>query len=56
LAYCPGDDVIIEQPKKAKPTLFLTTPTENPEPKSQKFFFKCKLQDFMSLLRVRIAR
>ena len=25
--------------KIAKPTLFLTTPTENPEPKPQKFFF-----------------
>jgi len=46
----------MEQPKKAKPTLFLTTATENPEPKSQKFFFQCKLQDFTNLSRVRIAR
>ena len=43
LAHCPGDDIIKEQPKTAKLTLFLTTPTENPEPKSQKFFFQCKL-------------
>jgi len=55
-AHCAGDDVIMEQPKKAKPTLFLTTATENPEPKSQKFFFQCKLQDFTNLSRVRIAR
>jgi len=26
-------------PKIAKPTLFLTTPTEDPEPKPQKVFF-----------------
>jgi len=32
LASCGGDDVIITQPKKAKPTPFLTPPTENPVP------------------------
>jgi len=46
----------MKQPKKAKTTLFLTPPTENPEPKSKMFFFQCKLEDFMSLLRARIAR
>ena len=29
----------MKQPKKAKPTLFLTPPTEHPEPKSEMFFF-----------------
>ena len=29
----------MKQPKKAKTTLFLTPPTENPEPKSKMFFF-----------------
>ena len=42
--------------KESKFTLFLTTPAENAEPKSQKFFFQWKLQDFTSLLKVRIAR
>jgi len=40
----------MKQPKKAKPTLFLTPPTENP------IFFQCKLEDFKSLSRARIAR
>jgi len=39
LALCGGDDVIMKQPKKAKTTLFLTPPTENPEPKSKTFLF-----------------
>jgi len=39
LALCGGDDVIMKQPKKNKTTLFLTPPTENPEPKSKMFFF-----------------
>jgi len=39
LALCGGDDVIIKQPKKNKPTLFLTPPTENPFPKSKMFLF-----------------
>jgi len=38
----------MKQPKKAKPTLFLTPPTENPVPKSKIFFFQCKLEDFKS--------
>ena len=29
----------MKQPKKAKTTLFLTPPTENPEPMSKMFFF-----------------
>jgi len=29
----------MKQPKKAKPTLFLTPPTENPVPTSKMFFF-----------------
>jgi len=29
----------MKQPKKAKPTLFLTTPTENPVSKCKMFFF-----------------
>jgi len=29
----------MKQLKKAKTTLFLTPPTENPEPKSKMFFF-----------------
>ena len=29
----------MKQPKKAKTTLFLTPPTDNPEPKSKMFFF-----------------
>jgi len=45
----------MKQPKKAKTTLLLTPPTENPEPKS-KMFFQCKLEDFMSLSRARMAR
>ena len=56
LAVCGGDDVIMKHPKKAKTTLFLTPPTENPEPKSKMFFFQCKLEDFMSFSRARIAR
>ena len=39
MALFGGDDVIMEQPKKAKTSLFLTPPTENPEPKSKMFFF-----------------
>jgi len=47
----------MKQPKKAKTTLFPTPPAENPEPKSKMFFFfQRKLEDFMSLLRARIAR
>jgi len=46
----------MKQPKKAKPTIFLTPPTENPVPKSKMFFFQCKLEDFKSLSRARIAR
>ena len=41
--------------KKAKHSLFLTRPTESTEPKSQMFFFQCKLQDSTSVSRVRIA-
>jgi len=39
LAHYPGSDVIKEKPKKAKPTHFLTTPTENLKPKSQNVFY-----------------
>jgi len=46
----------MKQLKKAKPTLFLTPPTENPEPKSKMFFFQCELEDFKSLSRAHIAR
>jgi len=56
LALCRGDDVIMKQPKKAKPILVLTPPTENRAPKSKMFFFQCKLEDFNSLSRARIAR
>jgi len=55
-AHCPGDDVIKEQYKNAKSTLFLTPPTENPETKSQKILLQCKLQDVKSLSMPRIAR
>jgi len=39
----------MKQSKKAKTTLFLTPPTENPEPKSEMFFFSVptrKLHEF----------
>ena len=49
---CLGDDIINDKPKKAKHTLALTTPTENPKPKSRKLFFQSKLEDFTSLSRV----
>jgi len=44
----------MKQPQKAKTALFLTPPTENPEPKSKMVVFQCKLEDFMSLSRGRI--
>ena len=46
----------MKQPKKNKPTIFLTPLTENPVPKSKMYFFQCKLKDFKSLSRARIAR
>jgi len=38
----------MKQPKKVKPTLFLTPPTENPVPKFKMFFFlvQTRLQEF----------
>ena len=57
LALCGGDDVIKKQLKKS-----LNYPFSNPthrKPRTQienVFFFKCKQEDFMSLLRARIAR
>ena len=56
LALCGGDDVTMKQPKKAKTTLFLTPPTENPEPKSKMFFFQCKLEDFPEVVALRWSR
>ena len=46
----------MKQPEKAKPTLFLTPPSENPATKSKMLFFQCKLEHFKSLPRARIAR
>jgi len=34
----------MKQPKKAQTTLFLTPPTENPEPESKMFFFSVQIR------------